>query len=81
MAILPDVPVFTTAFMVVEFTTVKELAEVPPKVTLVTPVKLVPRKVTISPVPAKLGEKLVKVCCCENSWFVNKRKIIKLTVL
>ena len=63
---LPVVPAPTTALIVVAFTIVNELAAVPPKVTPVTPVKLVPRKVTISPVPAKLGEKLVNVCCWEK---------------
>jgi hypothetical protein len=49
---LPVLPAQTTDLIVVAFTIVNELAAVPPKVTPVTPVKLVPLKVTISPVPA-----------------------------
>jgi hypothetical protein len=48
----PEDPAPTTPLIVVAFTIVNELAAVPPKVTPVTPVKLVPLKVTISPVPA-----------------------------
>ncbi len=39
---LPVEPLPTIAFMVVSFTTIKELAAVPPKLTAVVPVKLVP---------------------------------------
>jgi hypothetical protein len=58
---LPDVPVPTTAVMVVAFTTVYDLAAVPPKVTAVAPVKPVPLIVTVTPVAAEVGVKDVMV--------------------
>ena len=51
----PDVPFATTAVMLVALTTVKDVAAVPPKVTAVAPVKLVPVMVTVAPVPADAG--------------------------
>jgi hypothetical protein len=62
----PDVPVETTALIVVELTRVTDIALVPPNFTddaPVTPVKFVPVMVTVSPLPATVGEKLVIVCC------------------
>jgi hypothetical protein len=53
--IIPVVPLATTAVMLVAFTTVKEVAAVPPKLTAVAPVKLVPIMVTIAPVAADDG--------------------------
>ena len=45
---LPDVPAAPgMAVMVVAFTIVNEVAAVPPKLTAVTPVKLVPVMVTV----------------------------------
>jgi hypothetical protein len=41
--------------MVVEFTTVNDAAAVPPKLTAVAPVKLVPDIVTVVPVFAEVG--------------------------
>lgn len=58
---LPQFPSLTTAVMEVLFTTVKELAAVPPKLTAVAPVKLVPVMVTIVPLPALMGSKLLIV--------------------
>ena len=43
--------------MVVELTTEKEVAFVPPNFTTVAPVKLVPVIVIVAPVPAVAGEK------------------------
>jgi len=57
--IFPEVPAPTTAEIVVEFTTVKEVAGVPPKLTAVVPVKFVPVKVTVCPFPADVGLKEV----------------------
>jgi hypothetical protein len=54
-ATLPVVPLPTTAVMVVAPTTVKEEAAVPPKLTAVAPVKLVPVIVTVAPEPADVG--------------------------
>jgi hypothetical protein len=54
---LPDEPVATTAVMVVELTTLKEAAAVPPKLTAVAPVKLVPVMVTVAPLAALRGAK------------------------
>ena len=53
--IIPVVPLATTAVMLVALTTVKEVAGVPPKLTAVAPVKLVPVIVTVSPVAADVG--------------------------
>jgi hypothetical protein len=47
--------------MVVEETTVYEVAAMPPKLTLVIPVKLVPVIVTVVPAVAEVGVKEVKV--------------------
>jgi hypothetical protein len=46
---LPDVPVETTAIMLVSLTTEKELAAVPPKLTAVAPIKFAPLIVTDVP--------------------------------
>ena len=53
--IVPVAPFPTTAVMLVALTTVKEVAAVPPKLTAVAPVKLVPVMVTIAPVAADDG--------------------------
>jgi hypothetical protein len=58
---LPDVPLPTTAVMLVELTTVNELAAVPPKLTAVVPVKLVPVMVTVAPTAADAGVNEVMV--------------------
>ncbi|GDX46656.1 hypothetical protein LBMAG24_19840 [Bacteroidota bacterium] len=52
---MPDLPVPTTAVILVALTTVNEAAAVPPKLTAVVPVKLVPVIVTVCPVPAEVG--------------------------
>lgn len=51
----PEVPLPTTAVIVVALTTVKEDAAVPPKLTVVAPEKLFPDMVTVDPVPAVKG--------------------------
>jgi len=56
---LPEVPLPTTAVMLVELITVKELAAMPPKLTAVAPVKFVPVRVTVCPVLADVGLKLL----------------------
>jgi hypothetical protein len=61
MEMLPDVPLPTTAVMLVALTTVKEAAAVPPKLTAVAPVKLVPVKVTVAPTAADVGVNDVNV--------------------
>ena len=53
--IVPLVPLATTAVILVALTTVKEVAAVPPKLTAVAPVKLVPVMVTIAPDAADDG--------------------------
>jgi len=53
----PDEPEPTTAFIVVEFTTVNDDAAVPPNVTAVAPVKFVPVIVTVAPGAAEAGVK------------------------
>ena len=58
---VPLLPDPTTAVMVVLFTTIKETAAVPPKLTAVAPVKLVPVIVTVAPAAAELGVKEVIV--------------------
>jgi hypothetical protein len=55
----PLVPAATTAVMLVAETTLKEVAAVPPKLTAVAPVKLVPVKVMVAPVAALVGVKEV----------------------
>jgi hypothetical protein len=54
---LPEAPLPTTAVIVVGDTTVNEAAVVPPKLTAVAPVKLVPVMVTVVPTPATTGVK------------------------
>jgi hypothetical protein len=56
---LPELPVPTTAVIVVGETTVNDAAVIPPKPTVDALVKLVPVMVTISPVWAAAGEMLV----------------------
>jgi hypothetical protein len=51
----PEAPEPTTAVMLLGETTVKELADVPPKLTEVAPVKSLPVKVTVEPVFAVTG--------------------------
>ena len=58
---LPDDPDATTAVILVALTKVNEVAAVPPKLTAVTPVKLVPVMVTVVPDPADVGVKEVMV--------------------
>ena len=53
----PLEPEPNTALMVVLLTTVKELAAVPPKLTLVALIRLFPVIVTVAPVPPKVGVK------------------------
>jgi hypothetical protein len=48
-----------TAVIVPEFTTEKEPAAIPPKVTEEIPVKLLPEIVTVFPLAADVGEKEV----------------------
>ena len=52
---LPLVPLATTAVMDVALTTLNEVAAVPPKLTAVAPVKLVPVIVTVVPLAADVG--------------------------
>jgi hypothetical protein len=52
---LPEVPEATTAVIVPEDITVNEVADVPPKRTIVAPVKLLPLMVTVVPAPAAVG--------------------------
>lgn len=52
---LPDAPAATTAVMVAAFTTVKEDAATPPKLTALAPDKFVPVIVTVAPVAAMTG--------------------------
>ena len=59
--IVPVAPVPTVAVSEVELVTVKEDVAVPPTVTAVAPVKLVPVMVTTVPVPPLLGVKDVIV--------------------
>ncbi len=59
--IVPVVPLPTVAFRVVALVTLKEAAATPPKVTAVTPVKLVPVMVTTVPAAPLLGENEVIV--------------------
>jgi len=58
---IPEVPFATNAVMLVALTTLNEVAAVPPKLTAVAPVKLVPVMVTVAPVPADAGVKEVIV--------------------
>ncbi len=60
--ITPDeVPLATTAAILVELIMVKDAAAVPPKLTAVAPVKLVPVIITVVPVVPVAGEKAVTV--------------------
>jgi len=51
----PEEPVATTAVTVVELTTLKDVAAVPPKLTAVAPSKSVPVMVTVAPLIALIG--------------------------
>ena len=53
--IFPEAPAGTTAVMVVEDTTLKDVAGTPPKLTLMTLKKLLPVMVTVVPVAAVVG--------------------------
>src|SRR6188768_1733572 len=53
--ISPVAPAATFAVMVVALVTVNDAASIPPNVTLVAPVKLVPVMVTVSSVVASVG--------------------------
>ena len=54
-SMLPEVPLATTAVISVSELTEKEAAAVPPKLTAVVPVKLVPVIVTVAPLAALVG--------------------------
>ena len=58
---IPVVPLPTAAVMLVELTTLYEVAFVPPKLTAVAPVKKFPVMVTVVPLPAEVGVKEVMV--------------------
>jgi hypothetical protein len=58
---LPVVPAPTTAVIVVELITVKDVAAVPPKLTAVVPKKFVPLIVSVNPSPPLVGSKEVIV--------------------
>ena len=60
-ATVPEVPLPTLAIMVVALVTEKELAVVPPNVTAVAPVRLVPVIVTVAPTLPVVGVKEVIV--------------------
>lgn len=60
--ILPLAPPPTTAVMVVAFTTLTEVAAIPPKLTAVTPERFVPEIVIVVPDAAVVGVKDVIVC-------------------
>ena len=53
--IFPDAPAATIAVIVVALTILKDDAGMPPKLTPVTPLKLLPVNVTVVPVPADVG--------------------------
>jgi hypothetical protein len=74
---LPEAPAPTTAFMIVEESTVNDVAAVPPKVTAVAPERLSPFIVIVSPLPADVGVKEVMIGACPNKKFVNSVAIIK----
>ncbi len=57
----PLAPVPTTATIVVALTTLKDLAAVPPKLTELAPVRLVPVRVTVWPSRTEVGEKELRV--------------------
>ena len=57
----PVVPVANTSVILVALTTLNDVAAVPPKFTIVAPVKFVPVIVTVAPAPAVVGVKLVIV--------------------
>jgi len=53
--IFPDAPAATIAVIVVVLTILKDEAGTPPKLTAVTPLKLLPVNVTVVPVPTDVG--------------------------
>ena len=59
IVILPDAPAPTTAVILVDELTVKDVAAIPPKLTDVAPVKFVPIMVMAAPVAALVGVKEV----------------------
>ena len=68
--ILPADPLPTTAVMLVALTTVNDVAAVPPKLTAVAPVKLVPVMVTVAPTAADVGVNEVIVGTAKKPVFV-----------
>jgi hypothetical protein len=69
----PETPVPTTALITPEFTTVKEDAGTPPKVTEIAPVKFEPFIVTLVPVPAVVG--LIKLMFGNPHLFLNAETV------
>jgi hypothetical protein len=62
----PDDPFPTTAVNVVEDNTLNDATEVPPRLTEVAPVRLVPKTVIVDPEPALVGEKELIVGCAKQ---------------
>jgi hypothetical protein len=75
---LPVVPAPTTAVIVVAEVTVKEAAAVPPKLTAVAPVKLVPVRVTVEPLIAEVGVKLVTVGAKTGLFLITETVLLPL---
>ena len=63
---LPDAPVPTTAVILVAELTVNDVAAIPPKLTAVAPVRLVPVIVTVAPDAAEAGvnDEIVGIPTC-----------------
>jgi hypothetical protein len=78
---LPEAPAPTTAVMLVAETTVKDVAAVPPKLTEVAAVKLMPVTVTVAPAAPEVGAKEViagvGVSGGAGSLFLHDQKQIK----
>jgi hypothetical protein len=67
----PLAPLATTATMVVGDNTVNDDAAVPPRVTLIIPVKLEPVMVIFMPVPAAVGENELIIGCAHVAPEIN----------
>jgi len=75
---LPEVPAATTAVMLVAETTLNDVAAVPPKLTAVAPVKLVPVMVTVAPTAPEVGVKLVIVGTRANKTVLRNIETVAL---
>jgi hypothetical protein len=77
----PEVPLATSAVIVKSSTTIKEVADTPPKLTSVAPVKSVPVIVIVVPLPALVGLKEVTTGCAHSASGNKTTAILKINLI